>query len=115
MTTCISRSHVAAYVSGMALGAIVLVTAVAPHLKLDGFSLGQTVAACAGRLTPDQADGLRSAVLNAEAKRDGLIGGVSAYAAAKIGAVPDQADAAAVKAADAAAIAARARFAEACV
>jgi hypothetical protein len=115
MTTCVSHSHVAAYVSGVALGAIVLLTAVAPHLKLDGFSLGQAPAACAGRLTPDQADALRGAALAAEARRDGLVHGASAYAAAKVGAVPGAADAAAVKAADAMAASARARFAEACV
>ena len=115
MTTCISHSHVAAYVSGAALGAIVLLTAVAPHLKLDVFSPGQAATACAGRLTPDQADSLRGIALGAEARREGLVHGASAYAAAKIGAVPGAADADALKAAEAVAAAARARFTEACV
>jgi hypothetical protein len=112
MTACVSHSHVAAYVSGAVLGAAVLLTAVAPHLKFDGFSLGQTAVACVGRLTPDQVDGLRSAVLKAEAHRGWLVHGVSSYAVAKVGVV---ADASAVNAAEAMVDAARARFAEACV
>jgi hypothetical protein len=115
MTTCVSHSHVAAYVSGVVLGAVVLATAVAPHLKLDGFPIGQAASACAGRLTPDQADGLRAAVFDAEVRRDRLIHAASAYAAAKIGVAPEAAEPGAVKAADAAAMAARARFAQVCV
>ncbi len=112
MTACVSHSHVAAYVSGVVLGAVVLLTTVAPHLKLDGFSIGQAAQACAGRVTSDQADNLRNMVLDAEAARDRLVHGGSAYAAAKIGVVPD---AAGLKAADTTVLAARARFAEGCV
>ena len=115
MTACVSSSHVAAYVSGVALGAVVLFTAVAPHLKFDGFSAGPAVAACAGRVTPDQADGLRAAAFDAEVRRNALIHAATAYAAAKIGVAPEAADPATVKAADAAAAAARARFTESCV
>jgi hypothetical protein len=115
MTACVSHSHVAAYVSGVALGAVVLFTAVAPHLKFDGFSIAQAAPACAGRVTPDQADGLRAAVFDADWRRDRLVHAASSYAAAKIGVAPEAADPSAVKAADAVAGAARARFAQACV
>lgn len=115
MTACVSHSHVAAYVSGAVLGAVVLLTAVAPHLKFDGFPIGQTAAACAGRVTPDQAAGLRASVFGAESRREGLVHAGSAYAAAKIGVVPEAVDPAAVKAADAAVTVARARFTAVCV
>ena len=87
MTACVSHSHVAAYVSGAVLGAVVLLSAVAPHLKFDGFSLTQTAAACAGRLTTAQAEGLRAAVFDAQWRRDELIHAASSYAAAS-GATP---------------------------
>jgi hypothetical protein len=115
MTACVSHSHLAAYVSGAVLGAVVLLSAVAPHIKFDGFSIAQTAAACAGRVMPDQAADLRAAVFDTEWRRDGLIHAASSYAAAKIGVTPEAADPVAVKAADAAVSAARARFAEACV
>ena len=115
MTACVSHSHVAAYVSGAVLGAVVLLSAVAPHIKFDGFSIAKAESACAGRVTSAQADGLRAAVFEADWRRDRLIHAASPYAAAKIGVAPEAADPAVVKAAEAAAAVARARYADACV
>lgn len=110
MTANISPSQVSAYASGAVLGAVALLMVLAPHIRAEDFVPAHPAPACAARVSSDQAEALRADVVRAEARRDVLIGGGSAYAAAKAGFV----QVADLKAADGAVTAARARFRSTC-
>ncbi len=114
MNSSLTRAHLAAYLSGAAVGAAALIMIVAPHVKFETRNWAAAPAPCAGRMTSTQAESLRGQVLEAEARRDWLVQGPSYYAAAKVGIVPEAVDAAAIQVADRAVQAARARFIQAC-
>lgn len=114
MRTIAIQSRFSAYLSGMILGVAALALVAGPHVRLDLPGMGGDAAACAAHLSQDQVESLRRAVLAAEERRDALIRGPSAFAAAKLGRPPDDGRAAAIVAADLAVRDARARFVRAC-
>ena len=111
MTNDLSHTHAAAYLTGVALGAAVLISALAPHLTSYAQASAGPVAVCVGRVSQAQAEGLASDVGQAETARAVALRGPSTYAAAKTG---GPADLAALGKADAALAVARASYAAAC-
>ncbi len=114
MTNSLFRTHLAAYLSGAALGGAALAMIAAPHLKLTGLEFAQSAPACAGRLSSYQVAALRERVIDAETRRDWLVHGASFYAAAKIGVTPEAVTPADLQAADHAIGDARLAFNQAC-
>ncbi len=84
----LSHTHLAAYVSGVIAGAAALALITAPHLHLQMPDMATAAPACAGRVSPAQAEALRAEVVNAERARLVILRGGSLYAAAKVGPIP---------------------------